>query len=273
MGLIIMLQKPELEKKNKNDILAIAKKMKIKGRSLLNKDQLIKTILKSQNNPKKRKTTKSKKMPILKEIAKMKELQKSQNLLPYDLSSAEYQYDKVILIARDPYWAYAYWEITDDTKTELQTKLKTKYNPEKLCLRVHNVTNNTEFYLQVGKSPSWFIEVNEPNSQIKVFIGYENKGKFIPIAGSKVISMPTIKISQNTEEYYFNAITGKIEQSQEPVSEAQYQEIIRTTLHKLKVGASEELVREDTLSRPWLLSESLINVSSFSSAGLYSSFR
>jgi hypothetical protein len=108
--------------------------------------------------------------------------------------------DKISLFARDPYWLYAYWEITKEKSDafirEFGTGIWEKSIP---VLKVTNVAKEDSFYIRINEfSDSWYINVPEPGSLYTVEIGRRVSDRFfISMAGSNHAVTPRDHMSTN----------------------------------------------------------------------------
>jgi hypothetical protein len=109
-------------------------------------------------------------------------------------------------MARDPQWACAYWEITDGSIREAQTRLN---DPQAgLSLRVYDTTGrdfnglNAHVHWDLGIDRSttiYHFKVGKPGATIHVDVGVRNwHGGFQPIARSNSIEMPRDSVSPDT---------------------------------------------------------------------------
>lgn len=96
--------------------------------------------------------------------------------------------DRIVLLARDPNWIFAYWELCDKTLKTFQKR----FTDSHLTLRVYDVTGcgienpNRFFDIEIpGRSGSWHIEVKLPDREFLVEIGLLSlTGDFLAIARS-----------------------------------------------------------------------------------------
>jgi uncharacterized protein len=120
---------------------------------------------------------------------------------------------KIVLMPRDPFWAYAYWEITEETFGAVRSKYgKDAIDKSKLVLRVYDVTgikfngSNANRYFDIALIPfaeNWYINVPEADRSLCVDLGLLlPDGRFITLIRSNVISMPRQSISQITDEQW-----------------------------------------------------------------------
>jgi hypothetical protein len=122
-----------------------------------------------------------------------------------------YGVDRLVLLARDPNWLYAYWEISATRQVEFATH----YGPEawsstRPVLRVYDITgvdfngNNALSYIDihlVEETDSWHIEVSRPDHTFCVELGRMfNDGRFITLLRSNVVNTPRASLSHRFDE-------------------------------------------------------------------------
>ncbi|OGS26281.1 MAG: hypothetical protein A2297_04030 [Elusimicrobia bacterium RIFOXYB2_FULL_48_7] len=116
---------------------------------------------------------------------------------------------KIVLMPRDPFWSYAYWEINRETRDKLK---KEHGNKGKLTLRVYDVTDidfngsnaHKHFDIYVSEeAENWYINVPEVNRAWCVDLGLLlPDGRFILIARSNFLSLPRHGVSSVTDEHW-----------------------------------------------------------------------
>lgn len=120
-----------------------------------------------------------------------------------------YGENRIVIMARDPNCAFAYWEITPETLEAAKAKAGEESN---LTLRVYNITGidfdgknaissfDTGVYERIG---SWYIELGTPDRSFCVDLGLLTpQGSFITVARSNVITMPKDRVSDITDERF-----------------------------------------------------------------------
>ncbi len=125
--------------------------------------------------------------------------------VPYDRLPEEYNVNRLVLIPRDPYWAYAYWEVTPGKIEEMRQELK---DPEaNLTLRIYDATEaptpdralsifDVEVFQRVG---NWHLEIGRPGRHIYAGMGMKSStGEFLPIATSNLVTAPVDSVSELT---------------------------------------------------------------------------
>lgn len=114
--------------------------------------------------------------------------------------------NKIVAMARDPWWIFVYWEIRKDKEEEVISKLSSSGDgPEKSILRVYDVTGisfngkNAHSYFDIelkGLAANWYINVNSPDRAWIVDIGIvSKKGGFYVLARSNTIRTPRFGMS------------------------------------------------------------------------------
>jgi hypothetical protein len=112
-----------------------------------------------------------------------------------------YGEDQLVLLTRDPYWLFAYWEFNEETKKDVEKTTRKPWGELEFALRVHrfNKGNKKESYYDIKIDPSalnWYIQVGVPDKQYKVDLGYYPPGKgFVPVLTSNLASTPRDNLS------------------------------------------------------------------------------
>lgn len=134
----------------------------------------------------------------------------------YNIPSG-YDDNRIVLLARDPNWLYAYWEISSATKSnfirEFNQDLWEKSVP---VLKVTNVSKNASFNIRINDfSNSWYINVEDSNSLYTAELGrVVSEQFFINLASSNYVVTPGNAVSSNTTAYfldYRNLRNGKFD--------------------------------------------------------------
>lgn len=120
-----------------------------------------------------------------------------------------YNDNKIVLLARDPYWCYAYWDISPYFMEE-KAKEASKSGKYDLILRVYDVTDivfdgkNAHKFIDInvsGDSNNWYINVWASDRSYLVDLGFKTAdGRFILIARSNVVTTPRDRVSDKTDE-------------------------------------------------------------------------
>ena len=118
--------------------------------------------------------------------------------------------NRIVLLVRDPWWLFSYWEIAKDREEEIVRKIeKAGEMPAKSVLRVYDVTGinfngrNARSFFDIdlkGLASNWYINVNMPDSSWVVDIGIvTNKGNFYLLARSNVVRTPRFGMSDQLD--------------------------------------------------------------------------
>ncbi len=113
-----------------------------------------------------------------------------------------YAQTKIVLMVRDPNWAFAYWDMED----HLLEKLKMRPDTSQLVLRVHDVelvdfngcNSNSSFDIPIQLSDaSWYIYLPNQNCSYVLELGCITSSKYTCLARSNTIKTPRDSISDS----------------------------------------------------------------------------
>ncbi|MCK4408575.1 MAG: DUF4912 domain-containing protein [Candidatus Eisenbacteria sp.] len=119
--------------------------------------------------------------------------------------------DLIVLMVRDPYWLFAYWEFSPDLNDQLLKRLgEDTLRNSRLVLRVYDVTGadtkSPVSYHDIDVAPGardWYINVTHVESDYCIDIGLIlPDGSFVVIARSNRISLPPIGPSVEVDEQW-----------------------------------------------------------------------
>ena len=123
---------------------------------------------------------------------------------------SRYEQDTMVLLVRDPWWLYTYWELKQATVDKLKSELKDEFYKAKRVLRVYDVTNiifnglnaNRFFDIEIHEfANNWYIDAAGPGRSWCVDFGLRlSNGKFITILRSNVVQTPLDGPSWITDE-------------------------------------------------------------------------
>lgn len=84
-----------------------------------------------------------------------------------------YNDNKIALLVRDPYWLYAYWDISNEKRESFIKQFgEDSWNNSKPVLKVTNITEGQHFYIEINDfASSWYLNVNKPNCVFCAEIG------------------------------------------------------------------------------------------------------
>jgi len=112
------------------------------------------------------------------------------------LEQAPSAVDEMVLMAKDPWWVYAYWTIHAETERDVRRQLK----PEEIegvqsLLRVFDISDGGgSFDIPISSmATTWYIHANAPGRTFMAEVGIKTRsGRFIPMARSNAVSTPRI---------------------------------------------------------------------------------
>ncbi len=122
---------------------------------------------------------------------------------------AYYEEDKLVLLVRDPWWLFAYWEVTPGCEARVMAEISAKgLRRQKTVLRVYDLTASS-----FGVSPvffdieihhlnnNWYIDVGQPDREWAAEIGYRTEdGQFFALVRSNAVRTPSFGISDVLDE-------------------------------------------------------------------------
>jgi len=122
-----------------------------------------------------------------------------------------YGVDRLVLLARDPYWLYAYWEISATKQEEFNSNYGFEaWRSSRPVLRVYDITGvnfngeNANSYTDISVNESvdnWHINVGSPNRSFCVDLGrIFPDGRFVTILRSNTVTTPRASLSDNFDE-------------------------------------------------------------------------
>jgi hypothetical protein len=129
------------------------------------------------------------------EVAADEELEPAGND-PFPLPS-RYNETRVVLMIRDPHWAFAYWDI----EGEQGQRVRKDPNFEQLVLRVHDCLPSSSFDIPIQwEDSSWYIYLPNPDYEYYLELGYLAAGRFKLLARSDQIRTPRDAIVEAGEQ-------------------------------------------------------------------------
>ena len=126
---------------------------------------------------------------------------------PGDLPRA-YGRDRLVLLVRDPWWLFAYWELTPTSRIETLRRLGAEAEGAVEVLRVYDVTfidftgDNAWTLVDIEPTPgaeSWYINVWKPAASYCAEMGVRTRaGRFVPIMRSNTVTTSRPQPSPDT---------------------------------------------------------------------------
>ncbi len=103
---------------------------------------------------------------------------------------------KVVFLPRDPEWAYVFWEISDEDRSNAQNE-----GANRLCLRLADVTDRNDGQVNPGTlqevvvdshSTEWYLPIPLGGRDYKVELGYRIGHKWMSLAHSSSAKVPSL---------------------------------------------------------------------------------
>lgn len=216
---------------NKKHLSQMAKERGIAGWHAMRKDQLIRALSsgRSATPPRSKKerpaprAPKNVKRPAASPAPAPEALVRP-IAVPHTLDHAS-QKDRIIVLARDPYWLHAHWELSRTTLARAQAALGQEWHSAQPILRVMDVTsedttNAAERHVRDvpihGGVNNWYIDVTKPPRSYRVDVGYlSRRGKFYVLARSNIVTTPKAGVTDALDENWCN-VQQQFERVQNP---------------------------------------------------------
>ena len=129
----------------------------------------------------------------------------SQKNLTQDFQDLPFSYNetKLIVLVRDPEWAYAYWDFSGETWQWIQDF---KHRDPKIAfkIRVHNIDQKSFWDCDVDvEAKNWYLNLGIPNTTFELELGFiDSYGRFHLIAKSNRIKTPRNGPSDKIDEQW-----------------------------------------------------------------------
>lgn len=120
---------------------------------------------------------------------------------------AQYGIDRLVLLVRDPWWVYAWWELTPTTLASGRRALDA---PADLALRVYDISTidwdgvNHHSYFDIDVhdlASNWYIELGKPGASFCAELGLRTAdGRFLALVRSNIVTLPRDGMSHVVDE-------------------------------------------------------------------------
>ncbi len=126
----------------------------------------------------------------------------------FDLHGTHYGENKLVLLTRDPWWVFAYWETTEKGRREaIDEAARRGLRYEKMVLRIYDVTAKelpeavSWFDIDTGLAASWYVDTGVSGRDWQAEFGaMTREGIFISIIRSNRARTPRHGISDVLDE-------------------------------------------------------------------------
>lgn len=195
----------QLQKMSRVDLLELAKNRQVKVRTAMTKQQLVETIIQSsaelpmpEPTPPQETVEWIVQNPAESVSVPVATMTRPERDLPFS-----YNQTRVVLLVRDPYWLYSFWDYSAETYHGL-VQLFGGWDKVPLTLRVYQVA------LEGGGAPermlfdipinhetrNWYVHVQEPDKAYRVDLGYFHPYEgFVVLAQSNIVKTPRDSVS------------------------------------------------------------------------------
>lgn len=217
-----MDKSPDLLRMTKVELTALAHRKEIKITASMRKNELVKAVkrglVKLQTDKKSKPTAKTKKGPkpktsvskkstptakTKKSVAKKPSTKKSIAQKTHSPRSRKpevtelppsYGDNRLVVMARDPNWAYAYWDLSLDRLRDLSRDAQPATGSPRWILRVYSAGAEEGSYFDIVihvESRSYYLDLSRPGARFVVAIGVvDSSGIFRTAAKSDPVIMP-----------------------------------------------------------------------------------
>ncbi len=143
------------------------------------------------------------------EVGQENNIERSRAEINYELAelSEDYQRNRIVLLPRDPQWAYAYWNVSQKSKETLKAQ-----GGEQLALRIYDVSDidlnyqsphSVQEYVCDDVTQEWYIPIPLSDRNYVVDIGYRSiDGRWLVLARSAEIHIPALYPSDWIEDIF-----------------------------------------------------------------------
>lgn len=124
-----------------------------------------------------------------------------------------YGVDNLVLMVRDPWWLFSYWEVTSGKLEEIKGVLGDNFSKSETVLRVYDISNisfdgtnaHNYFDIPVGMDArNWYLNVPGDGRSWCVDLGLRGPHGFYTILRSNPVSCPSASPSWITDEEYYS---------------------------------------------------------------------
>lgn len=118
---------------------------------------------------------------------------------PYVLPR-RYGVPRFVLMARDPDWLFAYWEVTHEKYKELYERHIHEWNLSKPVIRIYDITPGVhdagDFNVEINdEAQNWYIKFSRPRHLVYAELGRLFPSGFVPLLRSNQVLIPADSFS------------------------------------------------------------------------------
>ncbi|MEL6437996.1 MAG: DUF4912 domain-containing protein [Cyanobacteria bacterium J06621_8] len=210
-------ERPPLEEMTLRQLRKVASEYKISRYSRMRKAQLLTSIKEAINKTETERFSQDQSDMQEEQQVKGTEFEVGQNQdLMENLASVDqdlgelpdgYGESRIMLMPRDPQWAYAYWDVPSSHKEELR-----RQGGQQLALRIYDVTDidlnhqaphSVQEYLCDEMAREWYLPIPVSDREYIADIGYRcADGRWLVLARSAAVSIPPVYPSDWIEDTF-----------------------------------------------------------------------
>jgi hypothetical protein len=207
-------ERPPLEEMTLRQLRRVASEFSISRYSRMRKSQLLASIQEIQQNKVSLSPSRSLEAQETVEAAKFELGQEDRtggSLADVDEALADlpagYGESRIVLLPRDPQWAYTYWDIPNDHKEELR-----RQGGQTLALRIYDVTDidiehqsphSIQEYPADELAREWYLPIPVSDRDYVIDIGYRTAdGRWLVLARSARVHIPPVYPSDWIEDVF-----------------------------------------------------------------------
>lgn len=106
-----------------------------------------------------------------------------------------YGKERLVLMARDPRWLYAYWELANERYQELRSRRLGEWGLSKPVLRLYDLSEESPSHRVVDvelrdDADNWYVRLNRPRHRFVAEIGRIFPDGFVPLLRSNEVMLP-----------------------------------------------------------------------------------
>lgn len=146
-----------------------------------------------------------------------------QNFVENYVLPSRYNNTQITLLARDPFWVYAYWDVGESSLEAIEMQLGSQYSQAVLTIRMYDVTcidfngtnANSFFDVDVGfHSHNWYINLWQDYRSFCADLGFRlPDGRFLTLARSNFVHTPRISSSGRSDMMWMEINDREISRS------------------------------------------------------------
>ena len=207
-------ERPPLEEMTLRQLRKVASEYGVSRYSRMRKDQLLASVLEVQNTKVSQSQSRSLEAQEVVEAAKFELGQVDRtggSLADVDQGLEElpagYGDSRIVLMPRDPQWAYTYWDVPNEHKEELR-----RQGGQQLALRIYDVTDinleyqsphNIQEYPSDEMAREWYLPIPLSDRDYAIDIGYRcADGRWLVLARSAQVRVPPVYPSDWIEDVF-----------------------------------------------------------------------